>query len=153
MSTVQAREARRHTETIDELYKPLRINFPRRRTEIRSLRDVLQIDLADMTWLANENNGHRYFLLGVNPFSKKFYSAPLKTKGAKEVADATKKILLDSGIKYESIVSDKGSEFKNQIFRRDIEQAMGINHYYTYSVKKAAIVERYILGQRGGDNY
>lgn len=142
MATVQARADVRHAETIGELYKPLRINFPRRRTEIRSLRDVLQIDLADMTWLARENNGYHYFLLAVNPFSKLFYSAALKGKTAREVCDATKRILIDSRIAYENIVSDKGSEFRNQIFRREIEQAMGIEHHYTYSIKKAAIVER-----------
>lgn len=138
----QQQMALRHAETIRELYRPLRVNFPRRRTEIKSLTDVLQIDLADMTLLADKNNGYGWFLLAVNPFSKKFYAEPLKTKAAREVTNAMKKILNQSGLRYEKIVSDRGTEFRNQIFAREIEQAMGIEHFYTYSVKKAAIVER-----------
>lgn len=125
----------KHRDAINELYRPLRINFPRRRTEIRNLRE-LQLDLGEMSWLAPENDGFKYFLLCVNPFSKKFYTAKLMTKGAREVCNAVKRILNSSGIAYERIFTDKGAEFKNTIFRREIEEGMNILHFYSTGVKK-----------------
>lgn len=136
--------AARHNESVDEIYRPVRVNFPRRRTEILSIRDCIQLDLADMQLLANTNNGYRYFLMAVNPFSKRFYAEPLRTKSAIAVGDATKKILLGSGINFENIYTDRGTEFDNYYFKREIERAMGITHYYSYSTKKCAIVERAI---------
>lgn len=94
------------------------------------------MDLGDMSWLAEHNEGRRYFLLAVNPFSKKFYVVPLRGKGAREVADATKKILQLSRIRYQNMCTDKGTEFKNVIFRREIEQANNIKHFYSSGVKK-----------------
>lgn len=141
-STMANVNIERHRQTINEMFKPIRVNFPRRRTEIRSIADAIQADLADMQLLAAENRGYRYILLAVNPFSKYFYAHALKTKNAVEVGNAMKRILLDSGINYQSILTDRGTEFDNEFFKREIERAMGIRHFYAWSSKKAAIVER-----------
>lgn len=134
----------KHRRAIEEIYKPVRINFPRRRYEIRSIDDCIQIDLADMTWTAKENDGHRYFLLANNPFSKKIYVVALKTKSAKEVTKAMKIILERAGIKFKNMYSDRGTEFTNATFKKEIVDENGINHYLAYSSKKAAMAERSI---------
>lgn len=136
--------ANQHTQAINELYKPVRINFPRRRFELRRLHDVIELDIADMSNLSRENDGHHYFLLANIPFSKKIFTVPLKTKGAREVATATKLILRKARLKFKKIFTDRGSEFKNTIFKREIEDEMGIEHYYSYSVKKCPHAERSI---------
>lgn len=136
-----AAAAQRHRDTVNELYKPVRVNFPRRRTEIRSLKE-LQLDLGDMSWLAEKNGGKRFFLLAVNPFSKKFFGRAIQSKSAREVCDATKDIIRESGIRYKQFFSDRGAEFKNRIFRSEITQPNNIRHFFTTGIKKAAIVER-----------
>lgn len=125
-----------HKQTIKELYRPIRVNFPRRRTEIRSLSECVQLDVADMSWLEKSNDGYRNFLLGVNPFSKKFYCVRLRGKAAREVCNATKKILDDTGLAIVSIYTDKGGEFLNSIFRREIENARNIRHFFSTGTKK-----------------
>lgn len=133
-----------HRQVVNEIYHPVKINFPRRRYEILSLDDVLQLDLADLSLLGRSNDGHKYILVAINPFSKKIYTVPLKTKTAREVTDATKEILRRSNIRFKKIMSDKGTEFKNAIFKREISEANGIHHYFSNSIKKCAFAERAI---------
>lgn len=151
------------SQIIKELYKPIRVNFERRRYEIRSISDVLQLDIADMGLLRNENRGYTYFLLAVNPFTKMIYGEILRTKGAREVVEATKRILERTGIRFERIMTDRGTEFLNALFRREIVNANNIHHYVTHSPKKCVHVERAIgtikrtiykrNATRGSDNW
>lgn len=131
-------------QLIKEVYKPIRVNFPRRPYVIKSLDDTLQLDIADLQQLSKSNEGYKYFLLGVNPFSKKIYTQNLKTKSAREVCDATKEILMKSRIKFKNLHTDRGTEFKNKIFQREIVKDNGIKHFFSFSVKKCAHAERAI---------
>lgn len=131
-------------QIIKELFKPARINFPRRRYEIRSINDVFQLDVAEMQLFKDQNRGYSYFLLGVNPFTKMIYGEILRTKTAREVAEATKKILEKTKIRFRHLMTDKGTEFLNAIFRREIVNANNLHHYVSNSIKKCAHVERAI---------
>lgn len=97
-----------------------------------------------MIWvsLKRKTRDTRFFLLAVNPFTKKFAAKKLKNKSARAVVNKLKEILNEWGIRYEKIFSDRGKEFDNDILKNEIERAYNINHYYSNSIKKAAIVER-----------
>ena len=84
---------RERREIYEELHRPARRNFVRRKYEMRSLNDGWQSDLIDMQSLKRFNRGHKYILVVVNNFSKFTYVEPLKTKGGMEVAEAFERIL------------------------------------------------------------
>lgn len=130
----------KHAQAINKIYKPVRINFPRRRFEILSNDDCLLIDLADMSWIAKENKNHKYFLLANNLLSKKIFIEPLKTKSAREVTEAMKRILSDAQTNFKNIMSDKGTEFKNAIFKKEITEKFKINHYFRIRKKRLLLL-------------
>ncbi|KAJ8949387.1 hypothetical protein NQ318_007483 [Aromia moschata] len=70
----------------EELHKPARINFKRRRVTIKSLFDLYQADLVEMLQHSKENNGYKYMLVLVWAF-------PLKTKTGNEVSKAMEKLV------------------------------------------------------------
>ncbi|KAG5666249.1 hypothetical protein PVAND_017630 [Polypedilum vanderplanki] len=129
---------------VNELYKESRINYPRRRVEIKGLNDLLSVDLGDLSRLKKYNNGYAYFLLAVNAFSKKIWTVPLKTKTGKEVAKAMVEILSKCGHKFKNYWTDLGSEFFNQEVQKKVVKAFNLNHYTTHSIKKSVFSERYI---------
>lgn len=101
---------------VEEMYKPIRVHFKTRRVEIRGYDDLLGLDLADLSKLKKYNKGYTYFLLGINCFSRKVFTEPLKTKTAVEVGNATIKILEKSKTKFKFIWSDQVFIFKMLFF-------------------------------------
>lgn len=61
-------------QLVDELHKPARKNFKRRRTIIRKFGDLWQVDLAEMQPYARINKGFRYIiiLVVIDCYSKMF---------------------------------------------------------------------------------
>ena len=86
---------------------------------------------------ARENGGNKYILILIDIFSKKAYAVPLKNKTGLVVTQAIKTIL-PNGVR--NIQSDNGKEFFNKHFT-ELMESLNINHYYTFSTTKAAIVE------------
>ena len=127
---------------VDELHKPARKNFKRRKTIIRGINETFQADLIDVSNLARYNNRHRYILLVIDVFSKFIWAVSVKTKSGKDVTDAIKRILKPPNIP-NNIQTDMGTEFYNKHFRELMEK-LNINHYSTFSSTKAAIAERAI---------
>ena len=125
---------------IDEVHKPARVRFPRRRVQIRGLHDLFQADLADLKSRASSNNGYCYILFVMNTFSKYVWAEPLKTKTGGEVARAMAKILA-STTPPRNLQVDDGKEFYNSSFLA-LMKKHGINMYSTYSVLKASLIER-----------
>lgn len=125
---------------IDEIHKPARLRFPRRRVQIRGLHDLFQADLVDLKSRARSNGGYSYILFVINAFSKYAWAEPLKTKTGLEVTRAMAKILAKT-TPPKNLQVDAGTEFYNAGFRRLMEK-YGINMYSTYSVLKANLVER-----------
>jgi hypothetical protein len=128
---------------VNEIHRNARKNFIRRRTIIKGYRDLWQIDLAEMQQYAGENDGYRYILVCINCFSKFVYTRPIKNKTGIEVTNAMKSILKDASYTPTNLQSDQGKEFYNANFQA-LMKSYNINHYSTYSTKKAAIVERVI---------
>lgn len=87
-------------QLLSEMFRPVRINFPRRRNEYRCINDNLQLNIADLSKLAKQNSNYKYFLIGFNPFTKMLYAEKLKTKSEGEVCKATKKITATLGLQF-----------------------------------------------------
>ena len=124
------------------LHKPVRRNFPRRKTFSKGIQDLFQTDLADMQQLSNFNDGHRYFLVVIDVFTKKAEAVALKDKRGPTVASALDKIF--SRWRPEMVQSDQGTEYLN----RDVQSVFtkhNIKHYSTFNEEtKAAVAERLI---------
>lgn len=128
-------------QVIDELYRNARRNYQRRKVTMYGVNDTYQIDLVEMIPYAKQNKNYKYILTAIDIFSKYAWALPIKTKSSKDVADAMKKIL-HSGNVPTNIQCDRGKEFYNSEFRRLMDQ-YNINLYSTYTIIKAAIVERF----------
>lgn len=128
---------------VDELHRSARRNFPRRCTIIKGLDDLWQADLIDVQKYASFNKGYKYILVLIDALSKNVWVKPLKSKEKIGVTNAMQSILTESSRQPKNLQTDFGKEFYNESFKR-LMKKYKINHYSTYSVKKASIVERVI---------
>lgn len=132
---------------VDEIHKGARRNFPRRSVIIKGIDDLWQSDLIDIQKYQKVNKGYKFILVVIDAFSKYAWVAPLKTKTKTEVCLAFEKIL-KIGRRPKNLQTDMGTEFYNDIFQK-LMNKYKINHYSTYSTKKASIVERLIRTLKG----
>lgn len=128
---------------VEEIHKPVRKNFPRRRVVLKGLADLWQADLIEMIPYSSVNNGYKYILTVINAFSKYVYLEPLRNKTGKDVTIAMQKILSTASVKPRNLQTDNGSEFYNRQFQ-ELMQKYKIRLYSVYTTKKACIVERVI---------
>lgn len=128
-------------DVVNELHKPARRRFKRRRVIVKGLNDLWQADLVEMQPYAKFNKGYRYILVVINAFSKYVWALPVKSKSGKDVTLAMEKILLDVKVPPKNLQTDRGKEFFNVEFQK-LMKNFQINHYATFSNLKASIVER-----------
>jgi len=69
---------------------------------------------------------------------------PLKIKSGSETTNAVTEIIRKSGRQPKNLQTDMGKEFYNADVQRLVNKH-GINHYSTYSVTKASVVEQFNL--------
>lgn len=117
-----------------------RRNFPTRNVELKGIDDLYQADLVEMIPYARTNKGYKYIMTVINCFSKFAFAVPLKTKSSDEIVSALEPILSHHKMKH--FHTDEGKEWYNSKVRSLLSKH-GINHYSTYSAKKASIVERF----------
>ena len=120
----------------EELHKPVKRKFRKRRVLVSGIDKIWAADLADMTALKDYNDGYTFLLLVIDTFSKYGWIIPLKNKKGKTVVDALKDIFEKR--KPEKLWTDKGTEFKNE----DVKKLIEI--YSTENEEKSSIVERWI---------
>lgn len=125
-----------------ELHKPSQRRFQTRRTITNFQNDLWQGDLVEMQKLAKQNKGYRYYLAVIDTFSKMGYAEPVKRKNMDDVSEAFKVIIKRAGATPKNLQTDQGLEFFNKKFR-EIMDKHNINHYNTWTEKKASIVERW----------
>lgn len=130
-------------QVVNEIHKAARKNFIRRSVSLRGIDDLWQADLIDFQSLKKDNQGYKYILVVLDCFSKFSWAVPVKTKSKFEVSNAFNKILLSSNRTPINLQTDMGTEFYNNEFK-NLTNHNKINHYSTYSIKKASIVERLI---------
>lgn len=131
-------------DVIQELHKPARRKYPRRKTIIKGLDDLWQADLAEYQKFSGQNRGYKFILVIIDCFSMFVWTVALKDKSASSIANAFNH-LLKYGTKRQpkNLQTDNGKEFYSKQFEK-IMQIHKINHYSTYTILKASIVERVI---------
>ena len=120
----------------EELHKPIKRKFNKRRVLVSGIDKIWAADLADMTALSKDNEGINFLLLVIDIFSKYGWIVPLKNKKGETVANALKTIFKER--KPEKLWTDKGREFYN----KDVKELIEL--YSTENEEKSSIVERLI---------
>ena len=75
-------------ELADQLHKPIKRNFPKRRVIAHHVDDIWCSDLVEMQKLSKRNKCYKYLLMVLDIFSKYGWIVPLKTKTGLEVSKA-----------------------------------------------------------------
>lgn len=130
------------TQIVNELHKPVRKNFSRLHVKIKGIDDLWQADLVEMIQYAKDNDNFKYLLTVIDTFSKFAWAVPIKTKTSQAVTAAFSEIFAQSKRIPRNLQTDMGTEFYNKYFKQLMKQN-NINHYSTFSVLKASIVERF----------
>ena len=81
------------SELAEELHKPIKRKFRKRRVFVNGIDKIWAGDLADMRAFSKHNDGVTFLLLIIDIFSKYGWVIPLKNKEGKTVAEALKKYL------------------------------------------------------------
>ncbi len=126
----------------DELHKPVRRKFQRRRVIMKRIDQIWSADLVDMQWNSRQNKGYKYLLNIIDLFSKYAWSVPIKDKTGKSITEAFTKVVKDSGRKPEKLWVDQGTEFYNRVFRGWLNEN-DIEMYSTHNEGKAVVIERF----------
>ena len=105
--------------------------------------DQWQADLVDLSTNQKENKNFKYLLTCIDVFSKYAWVEPIKQKTGKTLVKVFENILKKSKHKPTALQTDKGSEFKNNIFQTWLIKQK-IHFFSTHNKKtKANIVERF----------
>ena len=127
----------------EELHKPVKRKFKRRRVMVYTIDDIWSADLTNsFQSLSKQNKGYKYMLNVIDVFSKYAYSIPLKTKSADEVMEAFDNLFKFSGRQPRKLWTDQGSEFTNNKFKQFLREH-NIELYHVYNEGKACVVERF----------
>ena len=120
----------------EELHKPVRRKFKRRRVLVNGIDKIWAADLADMQAFTKFNHGIKYLLAVIDVFSKYGWLIPLRDTTGKSVASAFKTIFKER--KPGKMWVDKGKEFYN----KDVKEIIEL--YSTENEEKSSVVERWI---------
>ena len=127
----------------DELHKPRKINFERRKVISNNIDHIWGIDLITMIKYSKQNKNYKYILTVIDFFSKYSWCYPLKSKKSEEIINSFKDIFKKSKRKPTMIQSDEGTEFTNNLTQTFFKDN-NINWYHTYNRDiKCSICERY----------
>ena len=129
------------TQETYTLHKGINRKIKRNKVLVGDVNQQWDMDIADLSKFANKNRQFKYFLLAVDILSKFIRTVPLKTKNAKEVTEAFKKMIIKTKPQY--LHTDRGSEFTNKSFQ-DLLSKEKIKHFYTNNELKAMVAERAI---------
>ena len=124
------------SQLAEELHKPIRRKFKKRRVLVNGIDKIRAADLVDMQVFSKFNRGVKYLLAVIDVLSKYGWLIPLKDKTGKSVASALKTIFKER--KPEKMWVDKGKEFYN----KDVKDLIEL--YSTENEEKSSVVERWI---------
>ena len=126
-----------------ELHKPRKINFERRKVISNNIDHIWGIDLISMIKYSKQNKNYKYILTVIDFFSKYSWCYPLKTKKSEEIINSFKDIFKKSKRKPTMIQSDEGTEFTNNQTQTFFKNN-NIKWYRTFNRDiKCSICERY----------
>ena len=125
----------------EELHKPKRKNYPRRKIIVNDINEIFAADLVEMQKFAKLNKRYRYLLTCIDIFSKFAWVIPLKDKKGITIKNALQKIFNKRKPKF--LWTDKGKEFYN----KQVETLLNENNIKLYSTNnseiKSAVIERF----------
>ena len=124
----------------DELHKPIKRNFTRRRVIVNHIDEIWCSDLVEMQQFSKWNKGYRYLLMVLDVFSKYGWIVPLKDKKGETVTEAFKTIL--KGRKPQYLWTDKGKEYHNKHVKELLDKNK-ITLYSTENEEKSSVCERW----------
>ncbi len=107
-----------------------------------------QIDLLDISNLAQWNDGIRYITAVIDTFTRKAWVIPCKDKKAKTVLNAFDSIIRSIEKKPFSLVSDRGSEMNNKFFIAYCK-TNNIKYFHNFTGVHAAYIERFFRTYQG----
>ena len=125
----------------EELHKPARRRYKRRKYDIRGIDETWQADLVEMIPYFKENKGFRYLLTVIDIFSKYAWAMPVKSKSGNDVTSAMNAILQQGRVPT-NLQTDQGKEFYNSHFH-SLMKKYKINLYSSHSNLHASICERF----------
>lgn len=128
---------------VDEIHRAARKTFIRRSVVLKGIDDLWQADLIDLKRFRKINRGFTFVLIVMDCLSKFAWTVAVKTKTKSEIANAFNSIITRTQRHPVNLQTDHGNEFYNNLFQ-DIVRKHNINHYSTYSIMKASLVERLI---------
>ena len=126
----------------EELHKPVKRKFRKRRVLVSGIDKIWAADLADMQALSKENEEYKFLLLVIDTFSKYGWIVPLKNKKGETMVKAFKTIF-EEGRTPGKLWTDKGTEFYNKNMN-DLRKLNNIELYSTENEEKSSIAERWI---------
>ena len=125
----------------EELHKPKRKNYPRRKIVVNHIDEIFAADLVEMQKFAKLNKGYRYLLTCIDIFSKFSWVIPLKDKKGITIKNALQKIFKQRKCKF--LWTDRGTEFYN----KQVQDLLDENNIKLYSTNnseiKSAVIERF----------
>ena len=125
----------------EELHKPKRKNYPRRRIIVNHIDEIFAADLVEMQKFAKLNKGYRYLITCIDIFSKFACVIPLKDKKGITIKNALEKIFKERKPKF--LWTDRGTEFYN----KQVQDLLNENNIKLYSTNnseiKSAVIERF----------
>ena len=77
----------------------------------------LQVDVADFTRSAEENNGFRYLLTGIDVFSRKVHGVPIRTKQTPDITRGVTEILDKLGVPEQIFGDNEGAMSSTEFIR------------------------------------
>ena len=126
------------------LHRQVRKHFKRNPTYVSGIDQQWQADLADMQALSRANHGVRYLLTCIDVFSKYAWAIPCKAKSASEMVIAFRTLFKQSHPRRPvRLQTDKGKEFLNAQVQCLLRDTYHVQHFYSWSDQKAAVVERF----------
>ena len=128
-------------ELAEELHKPIRKKFKKRRVYVKGVDKIWAADLVDMQVFSRYNKGYKYILMIIDVFSKYGWAIPLKTKTGLEVSKAFSNLWLSSKPP-ERLWVDKGKEFYNSSMK-ELLTKYHVQLYSTENEEKSSVVERW----------
>ena len=125
----------------EELHKPKRKNYPRRKIVVNHIDEIFAADLVEMQKFAKLNKGYRYLLTCIDIFSKYSWVISLKDKKGITIKNALEKIFNKRKPKF--LWTDKGKEFYN----KQVQDLLNENNIKLYSTNnseiKSSVIERF----------
>ena len=135
-----AQNLRWEEKLADELHKPIKRNFRKRRVIVHNVDDIWCSVLVEMQKLSKWNKGYKYLLMVLDLFSKYGWIVPLKTKTGSEVSGAFGSIFKKN--KPKKLWVDKGKEYYNKNVL-DLLAKNNIEIYSTENEEKSSFCERW----------